>query len=792
MVSDVGTGGGSGDRAEPSALWGDVEGIPNGEQTPRDNKISNDRRTEQENSRDTGNGRELQGKNNTTTFRETTNATIGQDTRESQSPNTDTPNSRRNDNQGDNRESSIDEKIEYVKSKIGTEINLGDRNFTIYRDTDTPNSRRNDNQGDNRESSIDEKIEYVKSKIGTEINLGDRNFTIYRVNDFLNEVDLLPQNVSYPIFRAEPIEYIYDLLKELENIKEPEETIYRVNDFLNEVDLLPQNVSYPIFRAEPIEYIYDLLKELENIKEPEEEGSFFVPKNDEVEEVDEIGDYNIPDEIVQMAQDISNEEIFESQYNDNEITEDFSLDEQSNNNYIYEEEHNLYDGGVKTKCNTNIEIIKLLKELEQQGRLATPEEQKILAGYNGFGGLANALTPNKIGFEEQYKTFKELLTEDEFKSAQKSTTTAFYKEQKIIKEIYNCLMTNGFKQGRILDPSMGTGNFFSVLPKEMKNSSLYGIEIDNISGRIARQLYPNANIEINGFEETNFKNNFFDLAISNIPFNNLQIDDKDYNKYNFKIHDYFIAKMLDKVRADGIVAVITTKGTLDKKDISVRKYINERAELLGAIRLPNTAFKQVAGTEVTSDIIFFKKRKEPLLEIENNASWLEIGEDENGIPMNKYFIKNSHMVLGKMVFDAGMYGDDKATACKPYEDVDLYSILNYAMKYIEFDYEPIEYEIEENTQTLSIEDNSIRNFSYGIIDDEIYFKEDNELIKQDFDTKNSERLKGLINVNTALRDIIDFQTSEQIVQNYTIKEYDEVLKNKIQNLNIVYTKEPNF
>ena len=332
---------------------------------------------------------------------------------------------------------------------------------------------------------------------------------------------------------------------------------------------------------------------------------------------------------------------------------------------------------------------------------------------------------------------------------------------------------------------MGTGNFFSVLPKEMKNSSLYGIEIDSLSGRIARQLYPNANIEINGFEETNFKNNFFDLAISNIPFNNLQIDDKEYNKYNFKIHDYFIAKMIDKVRSDGIVAVTTTKATLDKKDISVRKYINERAELLGAIRLPNTAFKQVAGTEVTSDIIFFKKRKEPLLEIENNASWLEIGEDENAIPMNKYFIENPHMILGKMVFDASMYGDEKITACKPFEDVDLYSILNYTMKYIEFDYEPIEYEIEENTNKIEIE-NDIRNFSYGIIDDEIYFKEDNELIKQDINNKNRDRLKGLIEVNDLLRNIIDFQTSEQLVQNYTIKEYDEVLKNKIQNLNIVY------
>ena len=399
-----------------------------------------------------------------------------------------------------------------------------------------------------------------------------------------------------------------------------------------------------------------------------------------------------------MEQTISNEEIFENEYVDNEITEDFSLDDKKNNNYIYEEEHNLYDGGIKTKCNTNIEIIKLLKQLETENRLATPEEQKILAGYNGFGGLANALTPNKIGFEEQYKTFKELLTEDEFKSAQKSTTTAFYTEQKIIKEIYNCLMANGFKQGRILDPSMGTGNFFSVLPKEMKNSSLYGIEIDSLSGRIARQLYPNANIEINGFEETNFKNNFFDLAISNIPFNNLQIDDKDYNKYNFKIHDYFIAKMIDKVRAGGIVAIITTKGTLDKADSRLRKYVNERAELIGAIRLPNNAFKQVANTEVTSDIIFFQKREQPLLPIENNASWLNISENENGIPINNYFTQNPQMILGEMVFDSSMYGNEKLTACKPFENANIEERLNKAIENLHCKYKPYELEEKEGTR----------------------------------------------------------------------------------------------
>ncbi|MDE6357694.1 MAG: SAM-dependent methyltransferase, partial [Eubacteriales bacterium] len=374
--------------------------------------------------------------------------------------------------------------------------------------------------------------------------------------------------------------------------------------------------------------------------------------------IDNIGDYNIPDEIDEMNQDISNEEVFETEYYDNEITEDFTIEntEELAKNYVYSDEHNLYDGGIKTKAKKNIEIIKLLKEIEQENRLATSEEQIILAGYNGFGGLANALTPNKVGFEEEYNAFKNLLTEDEFKSAQSSTTTAFYTEQKIVKAMYKALENFGFEQGKILDPSMGTGNFFSVLPSQMQKSNLFGVELDSLTGRIARQLYPNANIEINGFEETTYPNNYFDVAISNIPFNNIQINDPAYNKYNFKIHDYFIAKMIDKVRAGGIVAIITTKGTLDKQDNKLRQYVNERAELIGAIRLPNTAFKQVANTEVTSDIIFFQKREKQLLPIENNASWLNISENENGIPINNYFIENPQMILGEMIFDSSMYG----------------------------------------------------------------------------------------------------------------------------------------
>lgn len=357
--------------------------------------------------------------------------------------------------------------------------------------------------------------------------------------------------------------------------------------------------------------------------------------------------------------------------------------------------------------------------------------------------------------------------------------------------MYKALDNFGFEQGKILDPSMGTGNFFSALPNKMKNSTLYGIELDSITGRIATQLYPNANISIQGFEETNYPNNYFDVAISNIPFNNLQINDPNYNKYNFKIHDYFIAKMIDKVKPNGIVGIIATKGVLDKKDSSLRKYVNERAELVGAIRLPNNAFKQIANTEVTTDIIFFQKREQPLLEIENNARWLNISEDKNGIPINNYFIDNPQMILGEMIFDRSMYGNETETACKPFENANLYELLNNAIENLHctYKYYEVEEEKEESDtrEVVNIE-NNIRNLSYGIIDNQIYYKENYQLIKQNITGKKAERLTGLIGINEALRDIIDFQTNEEIIKNYTTEQFNSELQNKIQILNEKYDK----
>lgn len=493
-----------------------------------------------------------------------------------------------------------------------------------------------------------------------------------------------------------------------------------------------------------------------------------------------------------MRQEISNEELFETGYYDNEITEDFRLDDsiEETQNYVYSEEHNLYDGGIKTRARKNIEIITLLKKIEEEDRQATPEEQKILAGYNGFGGLANVLG-NKVGFEEEYQTFRNILTEYEFNSVRKSTTTAYYTEQKIIQAMYKALDNFGFEQGKILDPSMGTGKFFSVLPNKMKNSTLYGIELDNITGRIATQLYPNANISIQGFEETNYPNNYFDVAISNIPFNNLQVNDPSYNKYNFKIHDYFIAKMIDKVKPNGIVGIIATKGVLDKKDSKLREYVNERAELVGAIRLPNNAFKQIANTDVTTDIIFFQKRESPLTELEKSARWLNVSEDKNGILINNYFIDNPQMILGEMIFDRSMYGSETKTACKPFENANLYELLNNAIENLHctFRYYEVEEEKEESyiREVVNI-DNNIRNFSYGVIDGTIYYKENNQLIKQDITGKKAERLIGLIGINEALREIIDFQTKDEIIKNYTTEQFNNELQNKIQILNEKYDK----
>ncbi len=458
-------------------------------------------------------------------------------------------------------------------------------------------------------------------------------------------------------------------------------------------------------------------------------------------------------------------------------------------NYRFSLEHHLYEGGAKTKCRNNIAAIALLKKLQEENRMADSEEQIILAKYVGWGGLANALTPNKSGWEEEYSQIKALLSEEEFQSAQESTTTAYYTEQEVIQCMYQALERFGFREGNILDPAMGNGNFFSVLPESMSRSKLYGVEIDTITGRIARQLYPDANIEIRGYEDTQYPDQFFDVAVGNIPFNSLTINDSRYNKYHFKIHDYFIAKTLDKVRAGGIIAFITTKGTMDKRNSAVRKYIAGKAELIGAIRLPNTAFQAVAGTKATADILFLKKREREISPTEENSPWISVMENEDGIPINGYFLEHPEMVLGKMVYDESMYANGNTTACIPIEGEDFLERLKTMIYYLDSAYEEPASEFEEEMENRIesiVADPAVKNFSYTLVDEKIYYREHSRMYHQDITGKKAERIKGMIGIHQAIRAIIDFQTNAHNREYLEPVIYEQQLQALIQKLNQVY------
>ena len=408
-------------------------------------------------------------------------------------------------------------------------------------------------------------------------------------------------------------------------------------------------------------------------------------------------------------------------------------------------------GTPTEKYQNNISAIRLLKELEGENRLATVEEQDVLAKYVGWGGLADCfLETNK-----NYGELKSLLTDEEFSSARESTLTAFYTQPKVIKAVYKVFSNMGFETGNILEPSCGTGNFFGLLPESMEKSRIYGVELDSISGRIAKQLYQKADIRIQGFENTDFSDSFFDVAIGNVPFGQFKVSDKRYDKNNFLIHDYFFAKSIDKVRSGGVIAFITSKGTMDKENTAVRKYIAQRAELLGAVRLPNNAFKANAGTEVTSDIIFLQKR-DRIIDIE--PSWVNTGKDENGILMNEYFISNPQMVLGKMENVSGPFGIE--AACLPLSDKSLEELLNTAVLNITGRITNYEREDLDNDANVLPADEDVRNFSYTIVNGDIYYRENSRMFKADIPKTAQSRIKGMIELRDCVRELIDMQVND--------------------------------
>ena len=412
--------------------------------------------------------------------------------------------------------------------------------------------------------------------------------------------------------------------------------------------------------------------------------------------------------------------------------------------------------GKKERFRRNIMAIQLLKKCQEENRFATPEEQIILSKYVGWGGLSEAFDENNSAWATEYLELSSVLTPEEYASARESTLTAFYTPPEVITAIYKAMEQMGFKEGNLLEPSCGIGNFIGMLPDAMQNSKIYGVELDTISAGIAQQLYQKTTIAAQGFEETNLPDSFFDGVVGNVPFGDFKVSDKRYDKHKFLIHDYFFAKSLDKLRPGGVMALVTSKGTMDKETLAVRKYIAQRAELLGAIRLPNNTFKGNAGTEVVSDILILQKR-DRLIDIE--PDWVHLDTDENGIKMNSYFVQHPEMILGEMKMVSGRFGME--ATCVPYENADLAAQLDEAVANIHG--EITKYEIEEE---LEEEDNSIpadptvRNFSYTVVDDKIYYRENSRMTPVEVSATAENRIKGMIAIRNSVRTLIELQTED--------------------------------
>ena len=433
-------------------------------------------------------------------------------------------------------------------------------------------------------------------------------------------------------------------------------------------------------------------------------------------------------------------------------------------------------GGAKEKFRNNMAAINLLHELEIENRLATPEEQEVLSQYVGWGGLSMAFDEHNAAWAEEFKELYASLSPEEYRAAMESTLTAFYTPPVVIKAMYDALDRLGFSQGNILEPSCGTGNFFGLLPESMQNSKLHGVEIDSLTGRIAKQLYQKANIAIEGFEKTNLPDNHFDVVLGNVPFGEIRVNDSRYNAQKFLIHDYFFAKALDKVRAGGVVMFITSKGTMDKASPEVRKYIAQRAELLGAIRLPDNTFKANAGTEVTSDILILQKR-DRVMDIE--PDWVHLDTDENGVTMNRYFVEHPEMVLGEIKMENTRFGTFEPV-CKARKDIPLSELLSNAVQRINGEIPELDNRVDEisDEQELSVPaDPNVRNFSFTLVDGKVYFRENDRMQPASVSMTAENRIKGLIQIRDCVRKLIEYQTDDYP---------EEMIRTEQENLNRLY------
>lgn len=610
---------------------------------------------------------------------------------------------------------------------------------------------------DQKQVAIDEENQDIQN-IEKNYKLSNGNYFHFHTND---------EGYYYAIYNNFGTEIDGGLLEysEIDNTKQSELDIgKRLAEFTDIEELANENLR---------EVSQEFIDALESGAIAEEVGNAVLEKveNDTINAIDELKAIGQAQKVINLfkAREENGKPLNRDEYYKNQEKINYHIDNNS-----------LGEGTPKEKVRRNIEAIKLLKKLEDENRLANKEEQEILASYVGWGGLPDVFDESKDNWSEEYNELKEILTDEEYKSARASTLTAFYTPPVVINAIYDTLKSMGVEQANILEPSCGTGNFLGMLPQEMQSSKLYGIELDSISGKIAKQLYPKANIKVQEYEKADLPDSFFDIAIGNVPFGDFKVNDKRYDKNNFLIHDYFFAKTLDKVRPGGVIAFITSKGTMDKASPEVRKYLAQRADLLGAIRLPDNTFTKNAGTKVTSDIIFLQKR-ENLTDI--MPDWVYLDRDENNITMNKYFVDNPDMILGKMEMVSTAYGYD--STCKAEEDTNLEEQLNYAITNIhgELQNNSIENEIEqEDTSIPAIP--TVKNYSYAVVDDKLYFRENSKMILQDeLPLTAQNRIKGLILLREQVRELIDFQ-----MEDYSDEEI-HIAQAKLNELYDRFTKE---
>ena len=621
--------------------------------------------------------------------------------------------------------------------------------------------------------------------IGMELEIDGRKVVIDSVNFAADEVSLqdvtFQSHIGYPIFRTEHIAFVRSFVEEQQ--KPLSYTIQPVEVIPAEQNHLPYDVVIQTLRTEPLEPVVSDPEPAETESPAMSEEEALILEHEGRAALSEMGEF-VPD----VNDAISQAEIDEPSAHrpvvsipiDGEWTgfpsvaaaeqaayADFKAASHRNAQNFHITDDALGVGGAKAKYQANINAIRLLKHLEAEGLQASAEQQQVLSRYVGWGGLADAFDENKDNWKDEFAELYATLTPEEYAAARASTLNAHYTSPTVIKALYEAVGNMGFRTGNILEPSMGVGNFFGCLPESMQGSKLYGVELDSITGRIAKQLYPKADITIAGFETTD-RRDFYDLAIGNVPFGQYQVNDRAYNKLGFSIHNYFFAKALDQVRPGGIVAFVTSRYTMDSKDDRARRYIAERADLLGAIRLPNNAFKANAGTDVVSDILFLQKRDRPL-EIE--PEWTKVGENADGFAINKYFIDHPEMILGRQSSESTQYGKQDFTV-EPIEGLELADQLHDAVKYIRGTYQEAALpELGEGEQidTSIPADPDVKNYSYTVVHGEVYYRENSVMVKPDLNATAKERVKGMIGLRDCVQKLIA-QQMDSFISDETIRQ----------------------